>query len=541
MLALAWGCKGTPQDTSITPTDECLDAEPGVVYTLSGTQLDALGKGGRITMQTLQGIVNREQPSMFMAIDSGDSHDSQYLDLLSREYGLVAEPEQDELCYLYKFRDQIEGYVLFQNTQQSSANAAVTVAAATNAIAIDLLNQDMFKYVEEELALEQIADVREWDAKATLESSYMAQMGPGMVMQEYFSGPEAAPRDFAVSRRIPSFFEDTRDAGFPDLYADVWARLGPGDPVYGWSVADLEGQNELVGALAGFDLSLKPTGTANNLSVFQHYALRDKEAIVQPEMDPPPEDLDDLHLVAFVMGGGQNLGQVMGRMTNEGIGHFVPVDSYPVGWTLSAMVLDLAPPVAEWMYSQAGGDNWFLMAPGGEQFTYPSLLADRSGWAERTAAEMQRMDQRVLAVLDRESAWGTEPLQEILGQDQVDAVFWAPAEGEPDEWEASELLWSNGKPIVPMLPVGFDPDVPNTLAELEDFIPQVVDRADDDLSDITGYTLIYADLDGTRLADFATIEAELEAQEEELDLDFRFEVLRPDQLLTVLRENIPAE
>ena len=42
-------------------------AAVGIMYSMSGTQLDALGKGGRITMQTLQGVVNRDSPSIFLA------------------------------------------------------------------------------------------------------------------------------------------------------------------------------------------------------------------------------------------------------------------------------------------------------------------------------------------------------------------------------------------------------------------------------------------------------------------------------------------
>jgi hypothetical protein len=536
LLALAACSK--PVDSGIAPSDEWLPAVEGVTYTLSGSQLDSLGNGGRITMQTVQGIVNRDAPNMFLAIDSGDTHDSEWLDLLSREYALDGQAEQDVTWYLWAFKNKFDGYILFRNTNKASVNAAVTLSGALNAMAIDQFDQDLFKFMEEELQLPQLVDVRDWTDQDLLDSPEFAQAQAGLVMMEYFSGPEAAPRDFAVSKGLPVVYADVRDAEFPGIYESVWAGLSEGAEVYGWGVPLGGDPDPLVRELAARQLRLVPTGNANNLSVYAHFPF-EGDLVQIKDADPP--NVDQRHVVAFVMSGGENLGTLLGRLTNEEVGNFKPVDSYPIGWTMTDAVRSYAGPIAEWLYTQSGGDNWFLMGASGPYLAYPSLINNHDAWTQQTIDAMALMDHRVLQVTDDVDALSIDPYTELLASSQVDAVFWAPSDLEETDFVPESLLWSGGKPLVPMYPLGFDPDVEKTLDVVDQFAADLAERATDDLTTFEGYSLVYVNAEKTRLTDLEELESELEAQADELGLSFQFEVVRPDELLTILMDNVAAE
>lgn len=532
------GCNGPVRESGLNVDPAWEPAEQGVTYTMAGSQLDALGSGGRITMQTLQGVINRDAPRMFLAIDSGDAHDSEFLDLLTREHGMTAQAEQDALWYLWAFSDDIDGYVLFQNTNKESVSAAVSLAGSLNAIAVDQLSQDIFRFVEEELQLPQLADVRDYTDADLIADPLFGDLAPGLQMMESFSGPEAAPRDFAVSLGIPVMYADVRDATFPGVYGDVWAGLPSGTPVYGWGVPLGGDPQPLVEELSKLDLGLVPTGNANNLSVYAHYPLPGDLAQIHDGSLP---DLDNRHVVAFVMSGGENLGTLMGRITNQEVGNFKPAESYPVGWTIGPAVADYAGPVAQWIYEQSGGDNWFLMGASGSTLAYPSLITNRTAWVDDTLADMARMDHRVLVATDLVDAFTADPYEDILASDQVDAVFFAPAEVDPDAWGVETVLWAHDKPIVPMWPLGFDPEVEKTLDIVDQVAVDIAERASADLASASGYTLVYVNTDKTRLSDLAALEDELAAAEDDLGLSFRFEVVRPDELLLALKGNLTAE
>lgn len=511
--------------------DSYQPAEDGVIYAMSGTELDLLGKGGRLTMQSLQGTVNRQEPRIFLAIDSGESHDSDWLEYLSHNSDMGTAPEQDGLWYLWAFQDQYDGYILFQNTNRESANVAMSLAGILNAVVVDQLSQTELKLMDEELGIPQLEDVRTWTEADLITSEYWPQFNNGMVMQEPFSGPETAPRDFGVTRGLPFFFDDPRDDASLPHYNHAWAQTS-GD-VYGWAYVDDDHSQDLfVEPLTAAGRTLTPTDKANNLSVYQHFSLdADLAQIGMPEL---PEDLEDKHVIAFVMSDGDQLGAVMGRMTNPEVGNFSPTSSYPTGWTLSPSVLDLAPPVAESIYNDATDDDFMVLAASGPALLYPSQWPDLEAWTEETVAAAAALDTTIVQVLDDPDTFGDETLDALANEPSIGAVFFAPT---TEVMDTSSFHWVGDTPIIPMRKLGFDNDLEKTADIIDEWSEDLIEIVDTDLTSGTGYTLVYANLWKTRLTDFEGIEDELEGLVEELELDFDFEFVRPDQLVAIAKQH----
>lgn len=529
---MSGACRPDVEDDTSVIDSSYKPAENDVIYSMSGSQLDALGKGGRITMQTLQGIVNRDAPQIFLAIDSGDTHDSNWLDTLSRNYDVEVEANQDYFWYLWAFQSKLDGYILFQNTNRESANVAVSLAGILNAVAIDKLSQDSLKAVDQELGLAQLVDVSEWTEQDLLNSKYWADFADGMVMQESFSGPETAPRDFGVSKRMPFFWDDSRDDESLHFYQTVMDKLGSDAVVNGWGYADYDdyGPEQFVNQASGRGLSVIGTERANNLSVLAHFPA--KKALSQSlAVELPVETA--VHTIAFVMSDGEQLGATMGRMTNQSFGHFDQVNSYPVGWTVSPGLYDYAAPVASWMYENASVDDLFIAAASGAGLRYPSMWSKDSVWTEGAANGMAKMGLTIATVADTSAGFNADLLGPLLDEAQVEGVFFTSVQS--DELQTREILWHGGEPIIPTRKLGFS-DI-KTIDEIDAW---VLDLAKEGLvEDVTsdeGYTLVYVNLWTTRLADLEALENLLEKSKVG-----NFQVVRPDVLMGLVIENVPHE
>jgi hypothetical protein len=524
----------TPQvDTSETLIDTSYQpAQDGVVYAISGPQLDGLGKGGRITMQTLQGVLNQTEPRVFITIDAGESHDSDWLDVLVRQHGLEVEANQDYLWYLWAFHDQFDGYILFNNLNRESANVAVSLAGVLNAVAIDQLDQDGHKAVDDELGMTQLLDVSEWTESDLIDSKYWELFSEGAVMQEHFSGPEMAPRDYGVFHQLPFFWDDQRDDEKLELTQYYIDNLPMGAPIFGWSYSNYEeyGPENFVSLLSSSDLSVTPTDSANNLSVFAHFS----DVAFTPH-EPAVEEPQEvgLHTIAFVMSDGEDLGSLMGRATNPHNGFFTPDDSFPVGWTVSPQLYKLASPIYKWLHDNATEDDMFVGAASGSGLLYPSLWSDKKAWAQKTVEDMALVGNRIATVVDYESGFNQENLGLLLEDDQVDAVFFSALQS--DNFSTRQVLWSNGKPIIPMRRLGFS-DI-RTADEIGGWVQQLLAGGlNVGSSGNDGYTLVYANLANTRLSDFQLILDALPGPVADA-----IQVVRPDTLVQMVTDLVQPQ
>jgi hypothetical protein len=542
LAAVGMGCKPTYKPDPVVVDDEWQPAEEGVVYTLAGSQLDAAGKGTRVTIQAMQGLVNRSSPRVFFAVEGGDAHDANFFDALSRTYGIEAEPQQDPLWYVWAFADELDGYILYKNTNRDSATVATALAGVLNAVPIDQLSQEDLKLVDEELGLTQVLDVREWTQDDLLTSEYWGSFTPGMVMSEPFTGPENTSHDFGVSRGYPFYFGDPREDATLADYEPIWDAIGADAPVFGWTYTDSDYPAALfVEPLSERGAAFVPTDKANNLSFYAHYPLIGP---MEQQAAEPVDDVVEKHFVAFVMSDGENVGTVMGRMTNPDVGHFSPTESYPMGWTLPGELYELAGPVLQYLYDSAHDSDAFILGASGHTLMYPSAWADTAAWKAATEADMEQLDTDYVTVLDVPDAFeagSADPLAEIP---RAKAVFFAsndddPSSAEVDEWDAHEIRWVGDVPVIPMLKLGFEEDVEKTIDVIDDFAERVGERAVADVTSSFGYTVVYVNVHKTRLSDLEALEGEFEAWLDDAEADFDIEVIRPDQLVSVLLEHRP--
>lgn len=489
---------------------------------------DALNQGSlgaQIAFQSLQGIVNRDRPRIFLATNDGERHDNDWLQLLADEYGVEATFEQDYLWYVDTFADEIDGYILFDSRKEESINVALSLAGLLRAVTVDERDGWLIEAIES-AGIEQVLDVRDKDSDWLRQSEFWGQLGKNGIV---LLAPQARlpnVRDFGVANQLAFFFNDTRRDRELKEMQEMVTDLEPGAAVYGWGYTDRSiSEASFVRTATEAATASVPSDLAGNLSVYVHYPLLDSP---QP---PPPQyipERTDVHYVSFVLSDGDNIQVILNKLAHPAHDLWAsPLrGTVPIGWTIPPTLGELAPPILEWLYATATPNDNFVAGPGGWAYVYPSVAPNREALAARTqeALAATGIDTTVFLDYNREapgfSKVTTDP---FTAYEALSGIFFVAYDWSDPE--AGTILWSNGKPVLPMLRIGYEDTAAN---ELEKIAAQIRERPRDATSE-AGYTVVYAHLWSTTVTDLVML-AE--------SLGEGFEVVRPDVLVELATRHV---
>lgn len=513
LLLLA--CKGGG-DTDIV-------AEEGVVYVVPQDAMLEVDRGARVTLETLQGLLNRDGPRLFFRTDDGDQHDSTWQEALAAD-GLVFTEESEPLWYLAAFRDEVKGYVLFDSTKRASVTIAVTMAGLSNAVAIDIGSVDAHRFVVEN-EWSRLADVSDWTTDELIaDASWETRDPSALVYQEEFSGPYAHPLDLGVARKYAFTYEDPRED--PEL-APVVAMLGQLDDdaiVYGWGYADANvPETEFVEVLSGAGFGISRSEQANNLSVLSAYPFTG--SLAPASVPAAPEDRDH-HYVAIVVVHGGTPNGVVNRLTDPEVGLWASPDrgQVPVAWAVDPAVADVAPYALAHLAATATDNDLFVAAPSGHGYLFPSRLPDRDAWAARVAERIAALGLSHVVVADRTdtqpNGWSLDVLEPLLAEPAVRGVVFLAAGGNSPE--VGDVHWQEQTPALPATLWGFDGPAGDSVASLA---TTLAGRTRDSTR-MDGYTLIVADAQRTTYANIRELAASLDPAVEIVRADVLFEMVK---------------
>lgn len=211
---------------------------------------------------------------------------------------------------------------------------------------------------------------------------------------------------------------------------------------------------------SSMNMGAASSGSASNLAFFSR---RGRPAPAAQKQNPPlPRARYDPKrtYVAFVVGGGGDLGAVKGdrrRWAEDRLRYCAgAVANYtgcpPLLWTLSPRTLDVAPDWVDWFYAKARvtRSDWFVLPPSGELYAFPGLMpaALQEVYANATEAYARLMDAVATVGVEPADSWA--PSLETFypryaKNDQIKAVF-----PQPMPWDAPMIaeFEGNEKPYV---------------------------------------------------------------------------------------------
>lgn len=366
----------------------------------------------QMALFTLQGLVNRTEPRIFL-ISNGE--DEVWLAHMQQR-GWIAGTERlaDAHALLERFRSAARGVVVTDPRLPATRNVATMLAAVRDAVVVSAR-------LATRLGWPVIEDLRgRW--KTSVEAYRWAFDNLWPQLNHHViacSWPSHLPlRDYLVAQRVFIFWlsgplDGAHPYADPDgevrLMEELLAKMPVNIPVmsYPWAGKDVGiGEGPGVSLFAEFGKYLVGTIGVGNLTV--HSGIRLSQ-VKQPPAPPCPKYDPSKVYVSWIMSDGDNL-PVLTAHNFPQLWRQPIRGQIPVGWTLSPAALNLIPDVVDWYYAHATANDYFLGAVSGVGYTYPDLYGKRyrdpvraqvyDGFLDQTRDTMASSDLRALWIMN---------------------------------------------------------------------------------------------------------------------------------------------
>ncbi|ACH84782.1 MULTISPECIES: GxGYxYP domain-containing protein [Acidithiobacillus] len=370
--------------------------------------ISALPPDQKRLLVTLQGIVNRTQPRIYLVWDPSDLFWLRQMQKQGQTGTPI--PVNQPLSLVRIFRNDIQGAVIPDPRVYISPDIAVDIAALDNlVVATPALARQLHLPIKADLRGRFKNDVQ---ALRYLRTQLAPRMNPFLFLclapQLLAGGAE----DQIIAARGMTFWvtgpkeqqEPGADmAGEKQQIEKLFAATPLDGVVRGWWWSgDGKGLGEGIGVRLGseFGKVTVVSDHVHNLSVLSGVRL---VALRQKFAPPPKLDRSKVYL-SFTISDGDNL-----NTWQNFFWHWFKSPYYgkfAAGWAMGPTLIDVAPTLAQWYYQHAGSNNEFIAGVSGVGYMYPSVWAIRldnrqaafQDFYNWTWRYMQRMDMKTLRV-----------------------------------------------------------------------------------------------------------------------------------------------
>jgi len=412
---VAAGCTDADEDEGASSTT----APATTATTTTGAEdllvvdVEALSLEEQLTFAALQGIVNREAPTLYLV---GLRSAQDFVVDPSAEVWLedavdlpTERVEPDEA--LRRLLPRTEGLVVWDPAVAiESQDVATTIAGLEDLVPVDPATAERFA---DEYDMEVVRDLRDLGLTDPYEVIEWAidNLGPA----DEFGFPvwtgrprnnkpiQPGLRDWAVMNR--GFVFDADPATEPALLRRVLDLFPPGTPVYGYPFFDTEvyastgiAVNEGIAAALVADAGhwLVPTTDAANLSVHVHLG----PAEAKPAWDDTPRTPDpDTTYVTFTISDGDAMGYDQTLLRHLHLDDLGP-DTVPLGVSISPYLATDAPKIWDWIVENVPDQVRFVAGPSGAGYAYPYAMADLDGYLDHSREMLDRYGLRSTWILE---------------------------------------------------------------------------------------------------------------------------------------------
>jgi len=360
------------------------------------THLDVVN-GGRLTpdekvmIASLQGLVNRRQPRIYLQIGHAKAGDAWLTG-----FGLPTTTIANPMDLLAKYHDEVSGIVVYDPSVPATIDVATTLAGLDHAV----------------IASPTLA--------STLESSYHLAVKDDLrgrfhddVGAYSWAFDTLWPR---VTHRMivaidPSGTGDIRDYAVATGALTVWLRVGypnerellgrildampPATPYVGWFSHE-QGSKEGPGVTFLSEHSHFNIAAANfsNATVFGGVPAQ----ISRTQPDAPVPPLSNKIYVTFTVSDGDNVTNLQGRRRMQW--EDPQRGRVPINWSTNPLLVDMAPTILAYYQRTATPNDYLVTGSSGAGYTYISHWPEQTfhSYISLAARYMARSGMRVIVV-----------------------------------------------------------------------------------------------------------------------------------------------
>lgn len=342
----------------------------------------------RRLVAALQGLVNRRSPRIYLLNPTNPpGYDEVWLRYM-QEKGYTGAEERvaawQEL--LFRFRDEIEGIIVYDENPPGAVNAAFMLAGLRNGLPAT-------PELAEASRLPVLMDLRgRWqrsvNAYRFVRDTYWDHMSHRVLSWIYPISGNACARDYMVAFNVFSFWVSSyadaepgsepfeEEAFLNELLADT-----PGNvPVMGWPMhGDHKGIPEYTGVrwLSEYGKFVPGTEFCTNLTI--HSAIHPDENAIRwqrpPNAAPPELQRDRVYLSVNILDSGDALWYW--QLYQRKIWADATRGSVPIGWSMNVALSDTQPLVLQWYCEHATPNDSFFAAISGLGYMNTPVYASR--------------------------------------------------------------------------------------------------------------------------------------------------------------------
>ncbi len=361
----------------------------------------------QLAMITLQGIVNREKPQIYLLLLPTDQL---WLDwMLKRGFIKKTEVVSEPRELLNRFRDKIKGVIIFDPRLPATKNIATMLAGLKDAIVVS-------PRLAKELNLPILDDLRgRW--KKSIEAYRWAlenlwdkmnhQVLACLYPDHYWL------RDYLVENKIFIFWLPGRIDGAEPYSSpeeevrfaeELLAKVPPNTPIMGYPWAGVDvGMGEGPGVTLFSEFAKFLVGSINSSNLSVHSGIRIANLRPSPPPPPPPLDKNKVY-VSFIISDGDNL-PVLSAGNFPQLWQDKTRGRFPIGWTMSPSAHILIPDIVDYYFSTATPNDSFLAAVSGIGYCSPDSYGIRYRDREKVFNEFLDITSENMGMMGLKMAW----------------------------------------------------------------------------------------------------------------------------------------
>jgi hypothetical protein len=373
------------------------------------TVYDIRGASSEIQLSavTLAGLINRPQPKVYLITSNEE------VNWLKEIPGSIAQEKSatsgDSVLgeLLSAFREATQGMIIYNPDFIDSINIATTMAGQQEGIVV---SPAQVQQLQQTFTLPVLADLRTYRWNNRLEAYDWARQNLLPNSSSHIVAgldPKIAGglRSFLVATNTFVYFLDSRNF-LPDITHDFQSERGlmqaifkeypPGSVHLGWFIDEGSG----VSLTSDAAITVLASDFFFNLEVWT--SIQPATAITRatPLIQTAPSLTANQVAISFTISDGDNLQFTQHRMRQLWDDH--ARGSFPLGWTISPVLIQAAPMMAEYYYRTASANDEFVAGPCGAGYMFPSRwpAQELPAFLERTRQLMQSLQLTLLEALD---------------------------------------------------------------------------------------------------------------------------------------------
>lgn len=447
---------------------------------LNVISMNGLNDGEKVIASTLAGIAARVTGEQVYMNEGGPS--SVWLKQLQNKYGISVRNHATLASLVKHYADLgvIKGYIVYRpyaDGQSHSINVATPLCGLLQGIAVpeSLVEQVKAMGVGTEL-MDVTSRDEKWfygNYKEQLDKSLAADLKPEIYHHL---------RDYVALTRSFAFYDYDAHRDW-SWRTSILKDLEKGAYCFGYYDKDEWG---MVNNASALGVSMLPTDLAANLAALS--SVYDTEGLKQRPATKEVATEENVHYVTFLVSDGDNI-----AFNLWGLQSYFDHDlhgQFPVGYTLSPSLYDLAPAAMRWYYENSKEGDYFVAGPSGSGYVFPGKMSDTDldEYLIQLNEYVDKSGLNICNILDQGIMDNPRVYNKYLAQPNIDAIFYT---GYGEKGEGRIKFSDNGKPIIEQRSVLWEGiDGGSDRGEEETVIAQINGRPTNPHS-ADGYTFVF--------------------------------------------------